>query len=367
MSFSIQPNAVRIMAGEQLKFDWSDDPDEDRKKLPPKRDPAHESQTVHPLTAIQPLGDRLRSLRDRGVYVGTSSWKYEGWLGRVYDPARYQTRGRFSKKKFEQGCLAEYASIFATVGGDFAFYQFPSESYWRELFSQIPPGFRMSLKIPEDVTIVRFPDLPRYGKRAGKMNPDFMNPQLVEDQLLTRLAPYRDRLGVLMFEFGTIHDGEFSEPARFAEGLHDMLSRLPTDQYQFAVEVRNSAFLQPDPASSESLAPYLAALRANRTAHCFNSWTRMPPVTDQLIIPGILTADHIVARFLLRPGRSYQQAVTAFSPYDRTRDPYPEGRTALRMLIEQALETKKQLYAFVNNRLEGSAVDTIEAVLAQWI
>jgi hypothetical protein len=24
-----------------------------------------------------------------GVYLGTSSWKYEGWLGRIYTPERY--------------------------------------------------------------------------------------------------------------------------------------------------------------------------------------------------------------------------------------------------------------------------------------
>jgi hypothetical protein len=34
------------------------------------------------------------------VYFGTSSWKYEGWLGSIYTPERYLTRGKFSKKKW---------------------------------------------------------------------------------------------------------------------------------------------------------------------------------------------------------------------------------------------------------------------------
>jgi hypothetical protein len=32
---------------------------------------------------------RLRALAERGVYLGTSSWKYQGWLGRMYTPERY--------------------------------------------------------------------------------------------------------------------------------------------------------------------------------------------------------------------------------------------------------------------------------------
>jgi hypothetical protein len=71
----------------------------------------------------------LRSLVERGVYFGTSSWKYEGWLGSIYSRDRYLTRGRFSRKKFETDCLREYAETFPVVGGDFSFYQFPTLDY----------------------------------------------------------------------------------------------------------------------------------------------------------------------------------------------------------------------------------------------
>ena len=59
----------------------------------------------------------------------------------------------------------------------------------------------------------------------------------------------------------------------------------------------------------------------------------MPSISEQMQVPNVLTADHAVARFLLRPGRSYQQAVEMFSPYERVQDPYPEGRQALRGLV----------------------------------
>jgi hypothetical protein len=30
----------------------------------------------------------------KGVFIGTSSWEYAGWLGQLYTPARYECRGK---------------------------------------------------------------------------------------------------------------------------------------------------------------------------------------------------------------------------------------------------------------------------------
>jgi hypothetical protein len=49
---------------------------------------------------------KLRALADRGIYFGTSSWKYDGWLGSIYREDRYLTRAKFSNAKFEDNCLA---------------------------------------------------------------------------------------------------------------------------------------------------------------------------------------------------------------------------------------------------------------------
>lgn len=70
------------------------------------------------------LRERLQRLAARQIRIGGSSSKYQGWLGQIYPRSRYMTRGRFSKKLFEESCLEEYISIFPTVCGDFAFYQF---------------------------------------------------------------------------------------------------------------------------------------------------------------------------------------------------------------------------------------------------
>src|SRR5271170_5613577 len=109
------------------------------------------------------LRPRLKSLADRGVYFGTSSWKYDGWLGSIYSEDRYQTRGKLSKAKFEENCLTEYAQTFPTVCGDFAFYQFPSQEYWQRLFDAASAPFVFSFKVPEDITVAVWPKHARYG------------------------------------------------------------------------------------------------------------------------------------------------------------------------------------------------------------
>jgi hypothetical protein len=45
---------------------------------------------------------KAAALAAKGVYVGTSSWKYEGWFGHLYTPARYEYRGKVAKTRFEK-------------------------------------------------------------------------------------------------------------------------------------------------------------------------------------------------------------------------------------------------------------------------
>ena len=56
---------------------------------------------------------RAAELAAQGVFIGTSSWKYPGWRGILYDEARYTYRGKFAESRFEKNCLAEYAEVFA--------------------------------------------------------------------------------------------------------------------------------------------------------------------------------------------------------------------------------------------------------------
>lgn len=301
------------------------------------------------------LQKSLRALATQRIYLGTSSWKYEGWLNQVYTPERYWARGKFSQKKFEAECLAEYAETFPIVCGDFSLYQFPPPEFWQKLFTSAPPEFLLVFKVPEEITVFSFPEHPRYGGRKGLQNPHFLNPELFISQFLTPLLPYRKQIPVLIFEFGAFPSRVFADAAEFSDVLSAFLACLPA-AFRYAVEVRNPEFLE---------APYFAALQEHRVAHVFNAWTRTPEIGRQMELPGVFSTDFTVARALLRRGRSYEDAVRSFSPYKTLQDPNPDVRCALRQLLVRAKQRSEPTYIFVNNRLEGNAPSTIEAVLEE--
>ncbi len=299
------------------------------------------------------LAEKLSALARQRIYIGGSSWKYEGWLGQIYSRDRYMIRGRFSRRAFEAECLREYAETFPIVCGDFAFYQFPSEDFWRRLFAQTPPGFQFAFKVPEQITCRYFPAHERYGAHAGKENPDFLSARLFYEMFLRPLLPYRERVAVLIFEFGMFSRRSFEDLHSFLDALDPFLASLPRE-FRYAVEIRTAEFLEPD---------YFACLRNHGVAHVYNAWSRMPELGRQLAIPDSQTADFLVSRALLRFGRSYEQAVAALQPYREIRDPNPETRDAMRQLIGRAREQKELLFLFINNRLEGNSPTTMLSLM----
>ena len=301
----------------------------------------------------RPLAARLATLAQRGVFIGTSSWKYEGWLGSIYTPERYITRGKFSQKKFDDTCLAEYAETFPVVCGDFSFYQFPSDEYWRKLFGSSPAALQFAFKVPEEITVKKWPTHARYGRRAGLDNDNFLNSEVFTRLFYEPLLPYGARAALFIFEFGTFSKSAFPDVGAFLAVLDGFLSALPEGP-RYSVEIRNAEYLCPE---------YFEVLRSNGVAHVFNAWTRMPDLPTQTAIADAYTAGFTVTRALLRRGRAYEEAVKSFEPYREIQDPLPETRDALRALIQKSLGERKPSYIFVNNRLEGNAPGTIEAVV----
>jgi uncharacterized protein YecE (DUF72 family) len=300
------------------------------------------------------LASKLRILAERGIYFGTSSWKYEGWLGSIYREERYLTRGKHSKKKFEESCLPEYARTFPTVCGDFAFYQFPSAEYWDRLVSQTPRDFLFGFKVPEDITASTWPKHARYGQRAGLENEHFLDAKVFERFFTKRLEAHRNQVGPLIFEFGTFNKSTFATPADFMAKLDPFLGALPAG-FRYGVELRNPEYLSPQ---------YFELLGGHNVAHVFNAWTRMPSLADQALLPGAFTADFAVVRALLRKGRGYGDAVQNFEPYREIQEPNESARDGMKEIVKESLARKTPAFVFVNNRLEGNAPGTILAVVA---
>lgn len=302
------------------------------------------------------MAAQLAALAKQGVYLGTSSWKYAGWRGIFYDEARYIYRGKFAETRFEKQCLSEYAEVFKTVCVDAAYYKFPDQRYLGDLVSQVPPDFLFAFKVTDEITLKKFTALPRFGLRAGKPNANFLNADLFASAFLAPCAPFKQNVGLLMFEFSRFYPADFAHGREFVEALDRFLERIPRG-WRYGVEIRNKNFLHPD---------YFEVLRKHGVAHVFNSWADMPPVSEQKAMPGSVTSPSLCgARFLLKPGRKYQEAVDLFSPYDRVKEPNPEARAAGAELIKEGAMAvgERKSFIYVNNRLEGNALLTIAAML----
>jgi uncharacterized protein YecE (DUF72 family) len=306
--------------------------------------------------------ERIRSavlgLAKQGVFIGTSSWKYSGWRGQLYTDDRYVWRGRFSEKRFEELCLTEYSEVFKTVCVDAAYYKFPDREYIQGLVEAVPDDFLFGFKVTDEITIKQFPNLPRFGRRAGKRNESFLKADLFESEFLKPCEPFKKNIGVLLFEFSKFYSSDYETGRHFASELESFLSRIPKG-WPYAVEIRNRHFLHAD---------YFASLHRQGVAHVFNSWAEMPSVSEQLGFEGSRTVPQFTpARFLLTPGRKYEDAVKLFSPYDRIRQPDTNARrAAARLLSESNTETpNRRTFLFVNNRLEGNALQTIAAMIEQ--
>ena len=301
------------------------------------------------------LAATLRRLAALGVRLGASSWKYPGWFGGVYERDRYVWRGRFSQARFERNCLAEYAQTFHTVSLDAAYYQFLEPATVAEFAAQVPDGFQFAPKVCGDITLKQFPPLPRFGARAGRANPHFLDAALFADACLAPWEGVRHKIGLFNFEFSRFGPGEFARGSEFVAALDTFLSRLPRG-WPYAVELRNRQWLRPE---------YFDVLARHGVTHIYNAWADMPPVAEQMGLAGSATNPALAAaRFLLREGRKYEEAVKRFSPYDKIQDPNPEGRAAAIKLALRALRTKGKALIFVNNRFEGHSPGTIAAIAA---
>lgn len=297
---------------------------------------------------------RAASLAQEGVFIGTSSWKYPGWCGQLYEEQRYLTRGKFSERKFNDECLGEYAEVFKTVCVDAGYYKFPDEQYLEKLVSKVPNDFKFAFKVTDEITIKHFPNLPRFGHRAGLDNANFLNPDLFNRAFLKPCEQFRKNVGLLMFEFSQFHKRDYEHGRDFAADLDRFLSALPGG-WQYGVEIRNKHFLQPE---------YFEMLAGHNVAYVYNSWSRMPPVSEQISMEHSQTTDFLAARFLLTPGRIYENAVKEFSPYIETKAVDQDARDAGKQLIEKAKKvSKRPSFFFINNRLEGNAMNTIAAMM----
>jgi uncharacterized protein YecE (DUF72 family) len=273
----------------------------------------------------------------------------------LFSGDRARPRSCHFRLDLEKNCLAEYAEVFKTVCVDAAYYTFPSVKYLQGLAAQVPADFQFGFKVTDEITLKKYPNLPRFGHRAGQANEHFLNAEVFERGFLKPCESIRSQVGLLMFEFSRFYPADYEHGRDFVSALDAFLAKLPKG-WPYGIEIRNKYWMKPE---------YFDCLARHSVTHVFNSWTEMPPVGEQMALSGSRTDPELVAaRFLLKPGRKYEDAVKSFQPYDKTKEVNEEARKAGAALIQEGKKTaKRKTYIFINNRLEGNALFTIMAML----
>ena len=299
--------------------------------------------------------DEIRTLRDMPlsplIRFGTSTWTYEGWQGQIY------TR-KYTKTAFTRECLGEFCQylyrgqpLFRTVGNDATFYRPPSANQLTRYLTQIPEDFQMCFKVWEELTIPTYAKHARYGSRAGQVNPNFLNADAFTKLVL---QPYRDaqfgpNTGPFLFEFQ-----RHGMPAEEFIGKLDDFFGSVSAEFRYAVEIRNAGLLGPR---------YHDMLRAHGVAHVYNHWSYMPPLAEQHQRMKTMTAPFTVIRLLTPLKMTYEAAKKRAEPYDKIVGELPEMRKDTVSLIQEATAENRSTYILVNNRAEGNAPLTIQALI----
>jgi uncharacterized protein YecE (DUF72 family) len=284
------------------------------------------------------------------IRFGTSTWTYEGWQGQVY-------QRQYAKSRFARECLGEYCQyqyqgepLFRTVGNDSTFYRPPTANQLRHYLTQIPEDFQMCFKVWEEITIPTYAIQPRYGARAGQPNPRFLDAKLFNDLVL---APYREakfepHTGPFLFEFQR-HGLSTDE---FCTRLDTFFLQLPSD-FRYAVEIRNPGLLS---------MPYLQVLSRHGVAHVYNHWSYLPSVAEQHRLMQGFTSSFTVLRLLTPLKMAYEVAKKRAAPYTKIVEALPQMRHETVQLVRQAVGQGCLAYVLVNNRCEGNAPLTVQAL-----
>jgi uncharacterized protein YecE (DUF72 family) len=209
----------------------------------------------------------------------------------------------------------------------------------------------MCSKVWEEITIPVYAKHARYGANAGRPNPRFLDAKTFIDFVL---KPYRDanfqsHAGPFILEFQR-HSLPTEE---FLSRLDDFLSSLPKD-FRYAVELRNAGLLGER---------YGQLLEKHGAAHVYNHWCSMPGLSDQHQRIQDFSASFTVIRLLTPLGMTYEEAKKRAAPYDKIVGELPEMRAETVDLVKQAVSRRIRAYVLVNNRTEGNAPLTIQAMV----
>ncbi len=280
------------------------------------------------------------------IYLGTSSWAFEGWRGLVF-------ASDAPKTKLSRHGLDAYAQhpLFRAVGLDRTYYAPITASDFADYAAMVPDDFRFLVKAHELCTLPVFRGGGRYAQRQGEANDCFLDPGYATDHVVGPcIEGLQAKAGPLLLQFPPLSVSAVGGPQRFAERLHTFLDALPRGPL-YAVELRNAELLT---------SAYIDALVVTNSVHCFNVHPTMPPIHEQFRLARAAASAALIVRWMLHPGHRYEGARRRYEPFDRLVDEDPENRQAIAQRCLETAAAARPAVVIVNNKAEGSSPLTIQ-------
>jgi uncharacterized protein YecE (DUF72 family) len=179
------------------------------------------------------------------IHIGVGGWTFEPWRGVFYP------KGLPHAKE-----LAYAAERLTSIEINGTFYRTQTPATFRKWASEVPDGFKFSLKGP------RFATNRRVLKDAGDSIKRFL------DSGVTELG---DRLGPLLWQFAPTKKFDAADFGGFLELLPDKFSERPL---RHVIEVRHDSFRN---------AEFIALLRKFEMAVVYTDHVKYPNIAD---LPG---------------------------------------------------------------------------------
>jgi uncharacterized protein YecE (DUF72 family) len=230
--------------------------------------------------------------------------------------------------------LAAYARhpLLRTVSLDRTYYAPLAADVLAGYAAQVPEGFRFLVKAASQCT----------SPRAST----FLDPAYATEQVVGPcMDGLRARAGPLVFQFPPLPESHLRHPERFAERLHGFLDALPRGPL-IAVETRDRRLLG---------RAYAEALAATGAWPCLSLHPRLPALAEQRALTGAGLEGPLIVRWMLHPGRVYDEARAAYAPFDRLQEEDPVARQSVADLAAAHLARGHEVYVTINNKAEGSA------------
>jgi len=240
----------------------------------------------------------------QAIRVGVGGWTFVPW------------RNNFYPEGLVQRLELEYASRhLRTIEINGTFYGAQKPATYAKWRSETPEGFVFSLKAP--ARIVESKTLAGTGKQ-------------IEGFVFGGLAELGDRLGPILWQFGTHRRFDADEFARFLDLLPDQLDGRPL---RHVLEVRNESFRCND---------YVDLVRKRKRPTVFTDSPDYPSFAD-------ITGDFLYARLM----RSQSAIPTGYVPADldawatRARQWAEGGAPEDLLQVQKTVPTKKARDVFI--------------------